>query len=251
MNSQLRGKVALISGSSRGIGKAIAHALHSEGCKIVLNGRDPDVLIQTTTEFPDAISIVGDVCDPVQAAQILNETIALAGKLDILVCNVGSGSSVPPGSETHEEWQRVFAINVWSTTNLVEAALPALAQSKGSIVCISSICGNEVIPNAPVTYSVAKAALNAYVRGIARPLGDKGVRINAIAPGNILSGDSVWSRKLAENKTAVENMLEKEVPMKRLGTPEEIGHLVTYLSSPLSEFATGSVWTLDGGQTRF
>jgi NAD(P)-dependent dehydrogenase (short-subunit alcohol dehydrogenase family) len=173
--------------------------------------------------------------------------LALGG-LDILVCNVGSGRSVPPGEETYEEWQRVFALNLWSTTNTVEAASEALAASRGVIVCVSSICGHEVVPGAPVTYSAAKAALQAYVRGIARPLGKQGIRINAVAPGNILFDGSVWSRKLAEDAGAVQTMLERDVALARLGTLRDVAELVSYLASPRATFATGGVWTLDGGQ---
>jgi NAD(P)-dependent dehydrogenase (short-subunit alcohol dehydrogenase family) len=139
---------------------------------------------------------------------------------------------------------------LWSATNVVEAARDALAASKGVVVCISSICGLEVIPGAPVTYSAAKAALNAYVRGISRPLGKLGVRINAIAPGNILFDGSVWSRKLAEDSQAVQDMLSKDVALGSLGTPADVASLVAYLASPRCGFATGGVWTLDGGQLR-
>lgn len=142
----------------------------------------------------------------------------------------------------------IFALNLWSTTNSVEAARDALAASKGVVVCISSICGMEVIPGAPVTYSSAKAALHAYVRGIARPLGNQGVRINAVAPGNILFDGSVWSRKLLEDKLAVQSMLEKEVSLGCLGSPGDVANLVAYLASPRSSFCTGGGWSIDGGQ---
>ena len=131
---------------------------------------------------------------------------------------------------------------------MVEAANSALEATKGSIVCISSICGNEVIPGAPVTYSSAKAALNAYVRGIARPLGKQGIRINAIAPGNILFDGSVWSLKLAEDADAVKKMLEQDVSLNQMGTPKNVAELTAYLVSPRANFATGGIWTLDGGQ---
>ena len=106
------------------------------------------------------------------------------------------------------------------------------------------------MPNAPVTYSAAKAALHAYVRGIARPLGKIGVRINAVAPGNILFESSVWSRKLNENKESVEAMLMRDVAMGSLGEPRDIANLVAYISSSRANFATGSIWALDGGQIR-
>jgi NAD(P)-dependent dehydrogenase (short-subunit alcohol dehydrogenase family) len=190
---------------------------------------------------------VGDVTQTAEAKQIVAKVLSTFGHLDILICNVGSGRSVPPGNETADEWQRVVALNLWSTTNMVESARDELAASKGVIVCISSICGLEVIPGAPVTYSAAKAALHAYVRGIARPLGKQGVRINAVAPGNILFDDSVWSSKLAEDAPAVQAMLSKDVALGSLGTPADVASLVAYLASPRSGFATGGVWTLDGG----
>ena len=157
---------------------------------------------------------------------------------------------MPPGHETPEEWQRVFALNLWSTTNTVEAAREVLAAARGAVVCVSSICGLEVVPGAPVTYSAAKAALHAYVRGMARPLGAQGVRINAVAPGNILFNDSTWSRKLADDPDSVKTMLQREVSLAAFGSPQDVAELVTYLASPRASFATGGVWTLDGGQVR-
>jgi NAD(P)-dependent dehydrogenase (short-subunit alcohol dehydrogenase family) len=248
MQLDLSEKVALVTGSSKGIGWGIAQTLHAEGCRVALNARNSLGLAAATAQLTGAIGVAGDVTQPAEARQIVNKVLSTFGRLDILVCNVGSGHSVPPGNETADEWQRVFALNLWSTTNSVEAARDALAASKGVVVCISSICGLEVISGTPITYSAAKAALHAYVRGVARPLGKQGVRINAVAPGNILFDGSVWSHKLSEDKPAVESMLGKDVALGRLGTPIDVASLVAYLASPRSGFATGSIWTLDGGQ---
>ncbi len=249
MNLELTGRTALVTGSSKGIGRTIAGALHAEGCRVALNSRNGSDLSLVTSSLNGAIGIVGDVTQPPEAHRVVAEAVAVFGGLDILICNVGSGRSVSPGGETAQEWQRVFALNLWSATNTIEAARDALIASRGVIVCISSICGLEVIPGAPITYSAAKAALHAYVRGIARPFGKYGVRINAVAPGNILFNGSVWSRKLAEDKQAVETMLDRDVSLGSLGSPDDVANLVTYLASPRSAFATGQVWTLDGGQT--
>ena len=248
MQLNLSGKVVLVTGSSKGIGSVVAQTLHAEGCRVVLNGRNEENLIAATAKLTGASCVKGDVTQIAEARRIVAQVLSNFGQLDILVCNVGSGRSVPPGNETFDEWQRVFSLNLWSATNSVEAARDALAASKGVIVCVSSICGLEVIPGAPVTYSAAKAALHAYVRGIARPLGKQGVRINAVATGNILFDGSVWSRKFAEDATGVQAMLAKDVALGSLGTPADVASLVAYLASPRSGFASGSVWTLDGGQ---
>ena len=248
MDLRINNKVMLVTGSSRGIGLAIAQMLHAEGCRVVLNSRNPDELDQAVTGLPGSVGFVADVSIPDQAKHLIDETLKLHGRIDGVVCNVGSGRSVPPGSEDFDEWQRVFSVNLWSTTNIVEAATTALAKSKGSIVCTSSICGLEVLPAAPITYSAAKAALHAYVRGISRPLGKKGVRINATAPGNILFEGSIWERKLEESTEVVAEMLNRNVALGKLGVPGDVANLTAYLLSPVSGFATGSVWTLDGGQ---
>lgn len=250
MQLQLKGKTSLVTGSSRGIGLAIAQTLHAEGCQVVLNARNMDDLASAAAGLPGAVAVVGDMTNPDDAQRVLSETVARLGRLDILVCNVGGGRSVAPGQETAHEWQRVFALNLWSATNTIESARAALVVSRGVIVCVSSICGLEVVAGAPVTYSAAKAALHAYVRGIARPLGAQGVRINAVAPGNILFDGSVWSRKLAEDATSVQTMLHNNVALSKLGTPQDVANLAAYLASPVSGFATGAIWTLDGGQVR-
>ena len=248
MGSDLAGRSALVTGSSRGVGRGIAQRLAAEGCRVAVNGRDHQAVSEVVSTLEGSVPVVGDVSTPEGASSVINGTIAALGGIDVLVCNVGGGRSVPPGKETFDEWQRVFALNLWSTTNTVEAAKSALRASGGSIVCISSICGLGVVRGAPVTYSAAKSALHAYVRGIARPLGGEGVRINAIALGNILFEGSVWSERLTREEDEVGAMLKTQVALGRFGEPAEVADLVTFLASGRSGFATGAVWTLDGGQ---
>src|SRR5439155_24031781 len=250
MKLDLEGRVAWVGGASRGIGFAIADTLAAEGAKVAMAARGLDDLKSAAGKIGGGASChAADVTNPDAALSLVDDVEKQWGKIDILVCNVGSGASVPPGKETASEWSRVMAINLFATTNTIEAARPLMSRGNGArpIVCVSSICGLAAL-GAPVTYSAAKAALNATVRGLARPLALEGIRINAVAPGNILSADGTWARKIAENKSAVDEMLVRDVPLRRLGKPEEVADIVAFLASPRAAFIKGSVIVADGGQ---
>lgn len=249
VNLELDGKVALVTGSSAGIGFAIAKQLAEERCRVVLNGRNAARLEKAQSQIPNTYAFVADVCDLDAGQKLVQGTLDQLGRLDILVCNVGSGASLPPGEETPDEWHRVMNINLYATTQTIWAASKALQASGGNIICISSICGIEAL-GCPIPYAAAKAALESYVRNAARSFGRFGVRINSIAPGNILFTGSVWDRKLKVNQPAVNDILEREVALQRLGQPEDIAHLTAYLASPLASFITGATYVVDGGQLR-
>jgi len=243
-------KVVVVTGSSKGIGFHIATDFLKCGARVVFNGRNEDDLLairEAYATYP-IHTVVADVTVPAQAKELIDATIRAFGHIDILVTNVGSGRSVSPGGESFEEWQRVFNLNLWSATNVIEAARSYLEQTKGVIVAISSICGVEIVQGAPVTYSAAKAALNTYVRGVSKPLGRKGIRINAVAPGNINFLGSVWERKLNDNADAVNDFLNDNVALQKLGTPVDVSNMVLWLSSSKANFVTGGIYLVDGGQ---
>lgn len=241
---------ALVTGASRGIGLEIARTLAREGFRVALNARDPEVLERAALSVRASVAVQGDVTIEAGAADVVARATHALGALDVVVCNVGSGRSVPPGTETAAEWARMLSVNLFSATNVVAAARSELARTGGVIVCVSSICGQEVVPAAPVAYSAAKAALNAFVRGMARPLGTEGIRICAVAPGNIVFEGSSWDDRVRRDPAEVQQMLERDVSLRRLGTPGDIAAVVAFLASGEASFATGSVWVADGGQVR-
>ena len=251
MELDLAGKVVLITGSSRGLGATIAASFIDELSYVVINGRTAEGTEKTARALGErAVSMPADMTQPAACEALIDRLLAQHGRLDVLVCNVGSGVSARPGQETASAWHDSIAINLYSTTNIVHAAADALEMSNGSVVCISSICGHAAVPGAPVTYSASKAGLNAFVKGIARPFADRSIRINAVSPGNLLFAGSVWDQKQADDPAAVEAMLYQEVALKRLGKAEEIANFVLFLASERASFATGAVFTVDGGQVR-
>lgn len=250
MDLDLKNKKVFISGSSQGIGLFIAKKFLQEGAEVVINSRDSSKLSAAALSLGNCGCVNGDVIKPETALSTVSKAAEILGGIDVIVCNVGSGTSVPPGQEFYDEWQRVFGVNFFSATNVIEASRRFLKETKGSIVCTSSICGNETIPGAPITYSVAKSALNSYVKSVSVPLAQEGIRINAVAPGNIDFDGSIWSKKMSKDPISVKTMLENNVPLRKLGSPDDVANLVVWLASDIANFITGTIVTTDGGQTR-
>ena len=207
-----------------------------------------DVLLLTehhfVAQFPVFASAENSECK-----KLVKHTIKTFGNIDILICNVGDGNSPKPGNEKINDWKKMLDINLNSAINLISASYTSLKKTSGSVVCISSIAGIETT-DAPIPYSIAKSALNSYVKNISKPFAKAGIRINAVAPGNILFKGSIWEKKLAKNKNKVLDMISTKVAMNRFGTPDEIANAVSFLVSPLSSFTTGNILVIDGGQIK-
>lgn len=248
--------VALVAGSSRGIGKAAAEQLLRDQFHVCVTGRTAEVLEKTHAELAQAfgaeqvMSFSGDLTAADDIAECFRTVTARWGKLTTLVANLGSGSGKPGWDQPDHEWDRLFRINFFGSAKLAQAAIPFIsAAGGGAIVFISSITGLEAT-GAPLPYSAAKAALINYSKNLSRQVAARGIRVNCIAPGNVLFPGGTWERNLAERETEVKAHIEAEVPLHRFGRPEEIAELVGFLCGERSTFMTGSCVVMDGGQTR-
>jgi len=248
MDLKLNKKIALVTGSSSGIGFGIAKKLSDEGCYVILNGRHENTLKNSAKIIgKNTTFLKADVTKPKQCKLLIEKIIKIHGRLDILVCNVGNGSSKSPGEETIDDWQKMFEINFLSAINTIKYSGKYLIKSKGTILCISSIAGVNKT-GAPIPYSAAKAAINMYVKSSSKYFASHKVRINAVAPGNILFEGSVWEEKMKKNHLKIKSFLRNEVSLKKFGTIDDISNLVIFLVSPLACFITGQIFVADGGQ---
>lgn len=252
MDLGLKDKVVFVAGSSRGIGLAAAVAFLNEGARVVLTGRSGDALERAVNDVPDGsrvVTIAGDLTVAAEAQRSIQAAVSAFGGIDVLVANVGSGHTPFGWDIPWEDWQASLTTNLSGSMMLARSALPHLIARRGNVIFVSSIAGVESI-GSPIPYAAAKAALGAAMKALARQLGPEGVRVNAVAPGNVFFPGGVWDRKSREAPETVERLLVGEVPMRRFARPEEIADVIVFLASERASFITGSCVVVDGGQTR-
>lgn len=254
MDFGFSGKRVLVTGSSRGIGHAIAMQFLREGASVTFTSRNRDDLDRLVTELSKEVAskvVMAIECDFANVADVNNLCGVIEkswGGLDIVVANVGSGTSVADPIPDHEHFESIFQENFHAPVNTAREFLPLLKASKGNLLFITSIAGLEAI-GAPVDYATAKTAVMSFSKNLARKVAAEGVRVNCIAPGNILFPGGSWDKKMKANPGSVLRMIEQQVPMRRFGIPEEIAAATLFLCSEMAGFITGAVLCVDGGQT--
>jgi gluconate 5-dehydrogenase len=244
----LHDKVVLITGSSRGLGWAMAQAFAQAGATVLINGRDRDGVLARVRELAakglSAEAAVFDAADPAAAEAALRRIVETHTRLDVLVNNAGAIIRKPFTALTDADWDAVFSVNVTARFRLAQAAAAAMmARGSGAILMISSIVAARTRPEI-AAYTAAKGAVSALTRALAVELAPHGIRCNAIAPGYFRTDATA---AIADSEFG--RALERRIPLRRWGDPADIGAAAVFLASDAASYINGAVLVVDGGLT--
>jgi 3-oxoacyl-[acyl-carrier protein] reductase len=245
----IKGKVAIVTGAGGGVGKSISKRLASEGCKVVMLGRDRAKLSKLSSEIgnkKNTMTVIADISKEAEVLSAIDQTINTFDKIDILVNNAGAiNDPVPFHEMTEDQWDKLIGTNLVGTFRMTKAVIPLMMENgSGSIVNISSVLGIRSIPKVPLSiYGVTKAGVIMFTRSIAVEYGQYNIRSNCIAPSTIKS--SIIEPYLQDE--GAKKVLESAFPLRVIGDPEDIAGAVAYLCSEDAKWATGTIMMIDGG----
>ena len=236
MNLGLNGRVALVCGGTRGIGRAVADLLAEEGALVAVNGRDAK-----TAPFP------ADVAVPAQAEKLVHDVAKKFGRLDVLFCNAGGPPAASFKDQPADAWQKAIDLNLLSTISLTRAAVPIMTKAKwGRIICLTSVAALQPLPGL-ILSSTARAGVLGFAKALSDEVAGDGITVNSICPGFI---DTERIQELTKARPEMIKQRMAETPIGRIGTPEELAAAVAFLASERASYITGAVLEVDGGFTR-
>ena len=234
----------VVTGASSGIGRATAAAFAMRGAATLLVGRDAERLDDAAGSIPDAVALRADLTAPHAADLVVAAALDAFGRIDVLVNNAGAFATAPLAGTDEHLLATLLQTNVTAPAALARAALPTLAASRGSIVNVSSTFGHRAAPGASA-YAASKAALESLTRSWSVELADKGIRVNAVAPGPTATPILQRAGLTPEQAADHERDMIRRVPLARLGAPEEVAEVIVDIA--ISPYVTGQVLAVDGG----
>jgi len=256
MDLHLADKVAIVTGSSRGLGLAAASALAAEGCRVTLCARTESTLnaaaqtVRTRAGSADRVlTVAGDLSRPEGMERVVSTTVDAFGGVDILVNNMGMARGADLAGTSDAEWQEAFDQTLFPAIRASRLVVPHMQRrGGGAIVIVASIFGREA--GGRMTYNAVKAAEISLAKSLAQQLAPSNIRVNSVSPGSILFEGGSWWKRQQENPAAIAEFVTRELPFGRFGRADEVGDVVAFLASSRAGWISGTSVVVDGCQSR-